>query len=238
MISPLSSASETVEVEYLLSIDWGMSADGLPIGYDDGPQYDAIESTLTARLTPAQVEAVRESMQVDGGAITIDGSGYLLGPTINHVAGVDCRLVSFVQDGPADSSLSLIDCTAAIHYGPLSAPSGGSLEYVLAHGVPYPSDDPLHLPWLDEAGGSHADARGQYSTASVRWYSGQLTTTQAADAVNALRSLRTARTSWTSMIRPFGEGSSFTNYITIPRFKVVRESALTWAIELEIYRHV
>lgn len=238
MISPLSSTSETVEVEYLLSIDWGESADGLPIGYDDGPQYDAIESTLTARLRPIDVATLRGQMQVDGGAITIDGSGYLLGPTINHAAGVDCRLVSLVQDGPADSALSLIDCTAVIHYGPLSAPSGGSLEYVLAHGVPYPSDDPLHLPWLDEAGGSHADPRGQYSTASVRWYSGQLTTAQAADAVNALRNLRTASTTWTATIPPFGNSSALTNTITIPRFKVVRESALTWGLELEIYRHV
>ena len=67
MSTPLATYAETSQAEHRLSIDWEFTADGTPIGYDDGAQYDSIRSTITARLTPAQVQEVLACIRDDAG---------------------------------------------------------------------------------------------------------------------------------------------------------------------------
>lgn len=158
MSTPLATYAETSQAEHQLSIDWEFTADGTPIGYDDGAQYDSIRSTITARLTPAQVQEVLACIRDDAGVCTIDGSGYLLGPTLNLSAGVPVRIVSLTQDQPADSSLALIDVTAKILHGPLPAPAGGSYRprWTVAYRTPPTTWATCSSAWrTEEAQRSH-----------------------------------------------------------------------------------
>lgn len=239
MSTPLATYAETSQAEHQLAIDWEFAADGTPIGYDDGAQYDSIRSTLTARLTPAQVQEVLACIRDDAGVCIIDGSGYLLGPTLNLSAGVPVRIVSLTQDQPADSSLALIDVTAEILHGPLPAPAGGSLSPALDGGVPYPSDDMGHLFFGMEDGGSAAVARSKHVGSWTKWYAGHLSTAQASQVVNGLRVLRASTLTWTvsASARPFGEIAETVHTVSIPRWQCIRDTNLTWSFELEIYRH-
>lgn len=239
LIAPLFAFAETSQADFQIAIDWEFAEDGTPIGYDDGAQYDSVKSTITARLTPEQVQDVLTVIRGEYGSCVATGSGYILGPTINMSAGVPVRVVSFLQDQPADSSLALIDVTAEILYGPLPAPSGGSLTPALESGVPYPSSDLECLFFGMEDGGNAAIPRRKAVSDWTRWYAGQLTTAQAAQAVNGLRSLRTSTLVWTvsESARPFGDIAETEHTVSIPRWKCIRDTNLTWSFELEIYRH-
>lgn len=239
MISPLSTYAETCQVEYLTAIDWTTAIDGSPIGYDDGAQYDAIRSTVTARLTRADVHAILDDIRDNGGMTTLHGTGRLLGPTINTAPGVDVRIIDFIQDQPADSSQALIDCTAVLHYGPLQVPSSGALDRVLGVGVPYCGEDLGRKFFAMEDGSSSTVAKTAEVVRNCKWYSNGLTTHEAAEAVEGLRTVRAGTVSWTpsATAYPFGWGITGPHTVWIPRWKCVRECNLTWAFELEIYRN-
>lgn len=239
MISPLSYYAETCQVEYLTAIEWASAADGSPIGYDDGAQYDAIRSTVTARLTRDAVRVTIDDIRANGGLTILDGSGFLLGPTVNTATGVQVRIVDFIQDQPADSSQALIDCTVVLHYGPLQVSSGGSLERVLGVGVPYSGFDLSHEFFVMEDGASNSVVKTAHASRSCKWYSGGLSTHEAASAVEALRAVRAGLVSWvpSATSYPFGWSLAGPHQVWIPRWKCVRESNLSWAFELEIYRN-
>lgn len=229
--------AESVQVEYDLAIDWTEAADGTPIAYDDGAVYDSIRSTITLRLLPAELTALEAAWEGDR-LWSIYGTGFLLGPTVDHSGGVQVRLESFQVDGPADSSMSLFDATVTVLYGPLSTPSAGSLALVMSRGVPYHSTRPGSTAWLTDGGGSDVATYGGRSTRSTVWYSNSLSTAQAADVVDALRTLRGSSMAWTAtgLSRPFGPDESQTSTVWIPRWRVFRGSNLTWDIEMEVVR--
>ena len=239
MVSPLSDFAETCQVEYLTAIEWTTAVDGSPVGYDDGAQYDAIRSTVTARLTRDAVRVILDDIRINGGSTILQGSGRLLGPTINTESGVQVRIVDFIQDQPADSSQALIDCTAVLHYGPLPAPSSGALDRVLSVGVPYSGVDLGHEFFAMEDGSSAVVAKTAHAVRNCKWYSGGLSTHEAAGAVEALRTVRAGLVSWTPAATsyPFGWGVSGTHQVWIPRWRCVRECNLSWAFEMEIYRN-
>lgn len=239
MISPLSYYAETCQVEYLTAIEWTSAIDGSPVGYDDGAQYDAIRSTVTARLTRADVHSMLDDIRANGGATMLEGSGRLLGPTINTASGVQVRIIDFIQDQPADSSQALIDCTAVLHYGPLSVPSSGALDRVLGVGVPYSGEDLGHEFFATEDSSSTAVAKSAHAVRNCKWYSSGLTTHEAAEVVEALRTVRAGLVSWTpsATAYPFGWGIDGPHQVWIPRWKCVRECNLSWAFELEVYRN-
>lgn len=230
--------AESVQVEYDLALEWTEAADGTPIAYDDGAVYDSIRSTLTLRLQPSELAALESAWEGDR-LWTIDGTGFLLGPTIDHTAGVQVRLESFQVDGPSDSSMSLFDATVTVLYGPMASPSAGSLALVMSRGVPYHSTRPGSRAWLTDGGGSDVALYGGRSTRSTVWYSNNLTTAQAADVVNALRTLRGSSTVWTATgaSLPFGPGEGTTYTVWIPRWKILRGSNLTWDVEMEVVRN-
>lgn len=233
-----TTPAESVQVEYDLALEWTEAADGTPIAYDDGAVYDSIRSTLTLRLQPSELAALEAAWEGDR-IWTIDGTGFLLGPTIDHTAGVQVRLESFQVDGPSDSSMSLFDATVTVLYGPMASPSAGSLALVMSRGVPYHSTRPGSRAWLTDGGGSDVALYGGRSTRSTVWYSNNLTTAQAADVVNALRTLRGSSMVWTAtgLSRPFGPEEGQTSNVWIPRWRVLRGSNLTWDVEMEVFRN-
>ena len=239
MISPLSYYAETCQVEYLTAIEWTTAADGSPIGYDDGAQYDAIRSTITARLSPQDVLAMLDDIRANGGVTTLQGSGYLLGPTINTAPGVSVRIMDFTQDQPADATQGLIDCTAVLHYGPLQEPSGGSLERVLGVGVPYSGGDLGNEFFQMESGESAAVVKTAQVARFCKWYSSGLSTHEAALAVEGLRTVRAGLTTWTpaAIAYPFGYGIAGPHPVWIPRWTCVRDYNLSWSFEMEIFRN-
>jgi uncharacterized protein (TIGR02145 family) len=235
---PPPSPAESVQVEYDIAIEWTEAADGTPIAYDDGAVYDSIRSTLTLRLQPSELAALESAWEGDR-LWTVYGTGFLLGPTIDHTAGVQVRLESFQVDGPSDSSMSLFDVTVTVMYGPMASPSAGSLALVMSRGVPYHSTRPGSRAWLTDGGGSDVALYGGRSTRSTVWYSNNLSTAQAADVVNALRTLRGSSMTWTAtgLSRPFGLEEGQTSTVWIPRWRILRGSNLTWDVEMEVFRN-
>lgn len=239
MISPFSEQAETCQIEYLLAIEWATAADGIPVGYDDGAQYDAIQSTITARISRTAAKLMADDIAANGGATILQGSGYLLGPTINTAPGVPVRIVEFSQDQPADSSQSLVDVTAILRYGPLQAPSGGALDRVLSIGVPYVGADLGNRFFLMEDGSSSFVQKSSQAKRNCKWYAGGLTTHEAAETVEALRTIRAGSVSWSPSATsyPFGMAVEGPHTVWIPRWKCVRECNLTWSFEMEIFRN-
>lgn len=231
--------AESNQVRYVLAIDWDEATDGLPVGYDDGTAYDYIEATLTARLTPAELQTVETAWQSATRNLTIESTGFLLGPTIDtSTPGVEVRIMDFKIDGPADSAMTLFDVTMEVRKGSLSAPTSGSLSVVQSRGVPYHSDAPLAAAWGTEAGGTDVSTYGRVSTRSCMWYSAGLTNAQAADVVNALRTLRVSTTAWNTSgnALPFGPGQGNSYTVYIPSWELIRESNLSWMAKLELVR--
>lgn len=231
--------AESNQVRYVLAIDWTEATDGTPAGYDDGTSYDYIEATLTARLTPSEIQTVEAAWQSSTRLLTIESTGFLLGPTIDtSTPGVEVRIMDFKIDGPADSAMTLFDVTMEVRKGSLASPSSGSLDLVQASGVPYHSDSPLTAAWGTESGGTDVATYGRVSTRSCAWYTEGLTNAQAADVVNALRTLRVSTTAWNTSgnALPFGPGEGDSHTVYIPSWELIRESNLTWMARLELVR--
>jgi len=231
--------AEAHETTHALALEWTEAADGTPVAYDDGSAYDYIESTITARMTPDELTALETAWQSSTKLYTIYSTGYLLGPLIDMSAGVEVRLMSYQVDQSADSAMTLYDVTIGVHYGPLSAPSAGSLAVVQTRGRPYHSVAPGAASWITEGGTSDVNAYGRASERSCTWYTHSLTTAQAADVVNALRTLRGSSTTWTAggVATPWGPGESGTATVWIPEWSVHRESNLLWGVQMELVRN-
>ena len=231
--------AESVTVEHVLAIDWTEAIDGTPVPYDDGAAYDHLVSTLTLRCTPSELTTLEAVYQSSPPTLLLEGTGFLLGPALDHSAGLTVTLLDLQIDGPADSAMTLFDATIRVHYGPLSAPSAGSLAVVLGRGVPYHAPAAENAVWATASGAVDSSAFTRRSTRSTRWYCNSLTYAQAADALNALRTLRGSPTIWsaTGLGRPFGPGEPQSNTVWIPRWRFFRGSNLTWDIELEVVRN-
>lgn len=235
----LSDRAESVSVEYALALDWSEALDGTSVCYDDGAQYDEIVSTVTMRLTPSELTAWEAAFQGDREMTFEHWTGLPLGPEIDVSGGtVTATILDFVVDGPADSSMTLFDVTAILQYGPLSAPSAGSITPVLANGVPYHSSRPSTRS-LRTAGGTVAQVEyGYESSRRCVWYASGLSRSEIVDAINWLRTLRGGNYLWTAsgLNRPFGPGEGQYNNVRFPAWKVSQESSLAWGIELEVIR--
>lgn len=232
--------AESAEVEYRLSIDWSEAADGTPLAFDDGSAYDYLVGTITARLLPSELTNLEAAWQSSTRLLTIESTGRLLGPTLDTTTpGIEVRMMDFRVDQPADSAMTLFDATMVVHYGPLSAPSPGSLAAVIARGVPYHTPNPNSAAWTTEGGTSDASAFSRVSTRRTMWYCQGLTHAEASDAVNALRTLRGSTVAWTApgTGRPFGPGESQFAVVWIPYWRLSRESNFSWMIELELVRN-
>lgn len=231
--------AEAHETTHALALEWTEAADGTPVAYDDGAAYDYIESTITARLTPSELATLESAWQSSTKLYTIISTGYLLGPLIDMSAGVEVRLMSYQVDQSADSAMTLYDVTIGVHYGPLSAPSAGSLAVVQSRGRPYHSVAPGAASWITEGGTSDVNAYGRASERSCTWYTHSLTTAQAADVINALRTLRGSSTTWTAggVATPWGPGEFGTATVWIPEWSVHRESNLLWGVQMELVRN-
>lgn len=236
---PADIVAEAHETTHALALEWTEAADGTPVAYDDGSAYDYIESTITVRMTPDELTALETAWQSSTKLYTIYSTGYLLGPLIDMSAGVEVRLMSYQVDQSADSAMTLYDVTIGVHYGPLSAPSAGSLAVVQSRGRPYHSVAPGAASWITEGGSSDVNAYGRASERSCTWYTHSLTTAQAADVVNALRTLRGSSTTWTAggVATPWGPGESGTATVWIPEWSVHRESNLLWGVQMELVRN-
>lgn len=231
--------AESVQVRHVLALTWDEATDGTPVAYDDGVEYDYIEATWTARLLPAELQTVEAAWQSSTRIISVESSGWLLGPTISTASATNVRIMDFRIDGPADSAMSLFDVTLDVRYGPMAAPSTGSLTVVQDRGVPYHTDAPNATAWGTEGGGTDVSTYGRISTRQTQWYSSGLTTAQAADVVHALRNLRGSSTTWTGtgLSRPFGPGQAQSATVWIPALDLVRESNLTWMANLTLVRN-
>jgi uncharacterized protein (TIGR02145 family) len=236
---PSDIVAESHENAHVLALEWTEAADGTPVAYDDGAAYDYIESTITARMTPDELTALETAWQSSSKLYTIYSTGYLLGPLVDMSAGVEVRLMSYQVDQSADSAMTLYDVTIGVHYGPLSAPSAGSLAVVQSRGRPYHSVAPGAASWITEGGTSDVNAYGRASERSCTWYTHSLTTAQAADVVNALRTLRGSSTTWTAggVATPWGPSESGTATVWIPEWSVHRESNLLWGVQMELVRN-
>lgn len=236
---PADINAEAHETTHALALEWTEAADGTPVAYDDGAAYDYIESTITARMTPDELAALETAWQSSTKLYTIYSTGYLLGPLIDMSAGVEVRLMSYQEDQSADSAMTLYDVTIGVHYGPLSAPSAGSLAVVQSRGRPYHSVAPGAASWITEGGTSDVNAYGRASERSCTWYTHSLTTAQAADVVNALRTIRGSSTTWTAggVATPWGPGESGTATVWIPEWSIHRESNLLWGVQMELVRN-
>lgn len=236
---PTDIPAEAHETTHALALEWTEAADGTPVAYDDGAAYDYIESTITARMTPDELTALETAWQSSTKLYTIYSTGYLLGPLIDMSAGVEVRLMYYQVDQSADSAMTLYDVTIGVHYGPLSAPSAGSLAVVQSRGRPYHSVAPGAASWITEGGTSDVNAYGRASERSCTWYTHSLTTAQAADVVNALRTLRGSSTTWTAggVATPWGPSESGTATVWIPEWSVHRESNLLWGVQMELVRN-
>lgn len=237
--APPEITAEAHETTHALALEWTEAADGTPVAYDDGTAYDYIESTITARLTAAELATLETAWQSSTKLYTIYSTGYLLGPLIDMSAGVEVRLMSYQVDQSADSAMTLYDVTIGVHYGPLSAPSAGSLAVVQSRGRPYHSVAPGAASWITEGGTSDVNAYGRASERSCTWFTHSLTTAQAADVVNALRTLRGSSTTWTAggVATPWGPSESGTAIVWIPEWSVHRESNLLWGVQMELVRN-
>lgn len=231
---------ESSEIDYALSLDWSETADGTPVAYDDGAAYDYLTTAITARLLPAELTALEAVWQSSTRLLTIESTGRLLGPTLDTTSpGLQVRMLDFRVDQPADSAMTLFDATMAVHYGPLAAPSAGSLAAVIARGVPYHTPNPNSTAWITEGGTSDVSAFSRVSTRRTMWYCQGLTHAEASDAVNYLRTLRGSSMAWTApgTGRPFGPGEAQSATVWIPAWKLSRESNFSWMIELELVRN-
>lgn len=229
---------ESAEADYILALDWTEAADGTPVAYDDGAEYDYITATITARLKPDQLTTLEAAYQTSTRLWTLGSTGRLLGPEIDTDS-VEVRLMDMRVDQPADSAMTLFDVTMEVHYGPLSAPSAGSLAAVIARGVPYHTPNPNGAAWITEGGASDVSAYSRVSTRRTMWYCQGLTHAEASDAVNYLRTLRGSSMVWTApgTGRPFGPGEAQSATVWIPAWKLSRESNFGWMIELELVRN-
>lgn len=229
--------AESVEVSYALAIEWGDAIDGTPFAIDDGAQYDAVSSVITLRLLPAELTALEAIYQSATPVWTIEGSGYLLGPEIDHQDGVDVTITDLVVDGPADAAQTLFDVTVTIHYaGPLPEPTIGSADLVHASGIGYHTTEPLNRVWRTAEGGLDASTYTRESTRRMVWYSDGYSTDQALELINYLRTNRADKTYWPSFGPLFGPGEDDDAYVWIRGWRVLRSSNLTWGFELEVVR--
>lgn len=232
--------AESAEVAYRLAMDWDVASDGTPIAYDDGAAYDYITATITVRLTPAELAALEAVWQSSTRLLTVESTGRLLGPTLDTTTpGIQARMMDFRVDQPADSAMTLFDATMGLHYGPLSAPSAGSLAAVIARGVPYHTPHPVTSAWATEGGSTSVVTFSRKSTRSTMWYCSGLTHAEASDAVNFLRTLRASTMVWTApgTGRPWGPGEAQSATVWIPAWSIHRESNFSWNIELEVVRN-
>lgn len=238
MAAPADRA-ESISISYALALEWTTGADGTPICYDDGAAFDEIETTLTLRLTPSELMAWEKIWQGARKVTFADWTSLPLGPEIVVSDGLaEASLVDFAPDGPADSSMALFDAVAKLHYGPLAAPSAGSITSILAHGVPYHASRALTKGiHMDGATYIMIPATAE-SDRTCKWYSSGLSRAQVVDGINWLRTLRGATYSWTAAGQafPFGPGESQTALVKIPSWNVTEESNFTWGIELEVIR--
>ena len=229
---------ETCEPVYRLALEWTTAADGSPVGYDDGAAYDSIESTITGRLTPDELEALESAYKFDR-TYTLVSTGYLLGPEVDLSMGVTVKIADLVVDGPCDSSMTCFDVTASVVYGPIATPSAGDLSIALSHGVPYHAVRP-DTQISEMCDGSSATASvAPLVDATCRWYASQLTTAQADSVVRALRLLREGSYEWITPfgVEPWGPGIDGSAFVWIPEWSVHAESNLTWGIELLLVRN-
>lgn len=232
--------AESSEVDYRLSIDWSEAADGWPLAFDDGAAYDYITATITARMLPDELTTLEAAWQSSTRLLTIESTGRLLGPTLDTTSpGLQVRMMDFRVDQPADSAMTLFDVTMVVHYGPLTSPSPGSLEAIIARGVPYHTPNPNSAAWVTEGGTSDVSSFSRVSTRRTMWYTTGLTHAEASDAVNALRTLRGSSMVWTApgTGRPFGPGEAQSATVWITNWKLSRESNFSWMIELELVRN-
>lgn len=237
----LADRAESVSVEYALALDWSEALDGTPVCYDDGAVYDELVSTLTMRLTPSELSVWEAAFQGDREMTFLDWTGLPLGPEIDVSSGtVTAIILDLIVDGPADSSMTLFDVTAVLQYGPLSAPSAGSITAVLDNGVPYHSLRPSTKALRTDGGTVELVEYGAESTRRTVWYASGLSRSEVVDAINWLRTFRGGNYLWAAsgLSRPFGPGESQNATVRFPAWKVNQESNFTWGIELEVVRNV
>lgn len=228
---------ETSEPVYRLALEWSQAADGTPICYDDGQSYDYIESTLTGRLLPDEMEALNTAWTTNREYV-ITSTGFLLGPEVDMSAGVMVTLVDVVSDGPVDSSMTMYDVTIKIHYANLPTLTDGDLRLALSSGVPY------HQAIPSTTFNVTARGRAVYTESTVavdrscKWYAAHLSQQDAASAVAALRLLRGGQFAWypNGALEPWGPGIEPNALIWIPDWQVVADSPMTWGIEATLVR--
>jgi hypothetical protein len=231
--------AESITVTYSLALEWATGTDGTPICYDDGADFDELDSTITMRLTPTEVTAWESIWQGARKVTFLDWSSLPLGPTVTVSDGVaEATLVDFYLDGPADSSMTLFDAVAKLHYGPLDAPGAGSITEVFDHGVPYHSVRPLTKALHTDGATYILVPATAESDRSCQWYASGLSRDDIASAIDWLRNLRGGAYSWTAAGQafPFGPGESQTALVKIPSWTVTEESNFTWGLELEVIR--
>lgn len=228
---------ETTEPEYLLGLEWSTAADGTPICYDDGAQYDSIRATLTGRLTKAELEELETAYTTTRG-YDIISTGYLLGPEIDTSTSVHVALLDLVVDGPTDSSINLYDVTITVAYGPLDAPPVGDLTILLSGGVPYHSATPSTLAYLLCDGDEYSVTAGRAIERECKWYAAHLSHQDAASVVRALRNLRGDQATWypNGGLEPWGPGIEPNALIWITDWQVVADSPMTWGVEATLVR--
>lgn len=231
--------AESVSVTYSLAIEWGTALDGTPVAYDDGAAFDELESTITLRLTPSELTAWEAAWQGTRVVTFLGWTGLPLGPEYDVSDGLtSATLMDFSVDGPADSSMTLFDAVARLHYGPLPAPSAGSLAAVLAHGVPYHASRPQVKALPSDGATVFTVPATSEVDRTCKWYASGLSRSEVVDGINYLRTLRGSSFVWTAAGQafPFGPGESQTATVKIPGWVVAQESNFTWGLELEVVR--
>lgn len=235
----MADQAESVSVTYSLAMEWSTALDGTPVCYDDGAAFDDLVSTLTLRLEPSEREAWEAIFQGNR-AVTFAGwTGLPLGPEYDVSDGLtQGALLDFQIDGPTDGTCALFDAVAKIHYGPLPAPSAGSITAALSRGVPYHSVRPLTKALRTDGGTVISVPSGAESDRTTRWYSSGLTRAEVVDAINWLRTNRGGAFSWiaSGVSLPWGSGESTTATCKIPSWVVAQESNFSWGLELEVVR--
>ena len=228
---------ETSEPVYRLALDWSIAADGSPICFDDGAAYDSIESTITGRLLPSEMESLLTAWNGPR-TYNMTSTGWLLGPEIDMSSGVTVMLIDLVNDGPVDSAMGAYDVTITVSYGPISIPSSGDVEVALLSGVPYASAIPMSTSALMENGSTSVSDFDTAVQRSCKWYASYLPNDAAALVARGLRYLRGGVYNWTppAGLEPWGPGLSASGDIMITGWAIVADSAMTWGVEMMLVK--
>lgn len=230
-VGPLGNnlTPESIEIDYQISGTWVDTMAGVPILLDDGAEWDTLTGRATFRLAPLELQSLYDTVR-NGTQIAFRGSSYALGPDI-PLTGQNVSIIGWAIDGPADSTATLYDVTLDYRYSTLPTPTGGDLDYLMAHGESYPTLEMDGQYVAKDTGESWSSSPCE--RAELKWYCRGLTTDQAAKIIRGLRALRGDWYTWTipSGMVPFGYPTNATVQIKIPEFKISKLGTMLWEIE-------